>query len=151
MTMVEMERREVDQILDEVQRLDALGEAVEQGRQSEARRAVGDLRDRRISHARPIRLIYLADEEPTAWAEWYRGIAELGLPPTHGMPRDLWRWMIAVNDIADLSTPAKLARLDLPTLQPSRGNWLPFQVAGEELHREGVARPTAPASGSNRL
>lgn len=57
--------------------------------------------------------IYLADEEPTAWAEWYRVLAEIALPPTHGMPRDLWRWTIAVNDIADLSTPAKLARHDL--------------------------------------
>jgi hypothetical protein len=61
-----------------------------------------------------IAAIYLADEEPTAWAEWYRVLAEIALPPTHGMPRDLWRWTIAVNDIADLSTPAKLARLDLP-------------------------------------
>lgn len=33
--------------------------------------------------------IYLADEEPTAWAEWYRALAEIAMPPTHGMPRDL--------------------------------------------------------------
>jgi RES domain-containing protein len=46
--------------------------------------------------------IYLADEEPTAWAEWDRALAEIALPPTHGMPRDLWRWTIAVGDIADL-------------------------------------------------
>jgi RES domain-containing protein len=91
----------------------------------------------RWQHGNKLAAIYLADEEPTAWAEWYRGIAELGLPPTRVMPRDLWRWTIAVNDIADLSTPAKLARLDLPPLRPSRRNWLPFQTVGEQLHSEG--------------
>jgi hypothetical protein len=35
-----------------------------------------------------ITAIYLADEEETAWAEWYRVLAEIALPPTHGMPRD---------------------------------------------------------------
>jgi RES domain-containing protein len=81
--------------------------------------------------------IYLADEEATAWAEWYRALAEIALPPSHGMPRDLWRWTIAVNEIADLSTPAKLAKFDLPAPQPSRRSWTPFQAVGEELHREG--------------
>jgi RES domain-containing protein len=36
----------------------------------------------RWQHGNKLAAIYLADEEPTAWAEWYRGIAELGLPPT---------------------------------------------------------------------
>lgn len=75
MTVVEMERREVDEVLDEVRRLDALGEAVESGRRGEARRAVGDLRDRRIGHARPVRLSIAAEllgvSLPTvrAWAD----------------------------------------------------------------------------------
>jgi hypothetical protein len=43
----------------------------------------------RWQHGNKLAAIYLADEEPTAWAEWYRGIAELGLPPTRVMPRDL--------------------------------------------------------------
>ena len=81
--------------------------------------------------------IYLADEEETAWAEWYRVLAEIALPPSHGMPRDLWRWTIAVSEIADLSTPAKLAKLELPAPQPSRRSWTPFQMVGEQLHREG--------------
>jgi hypothetical protein len=51
--------------------------------------------------------IYLADEEQTAWAEWYRMLAEIGLPPTHQMPRDLWWWTVAVSDIADLSTASR--------------------------------------------
>jgi RES domain-containing protein len=84
-----------------------------------------------------IAAIYLADDEATAWAEWYRVLAEIALPPTHGMPRDLWRWTIAVNDIADLSTPAKLAKLDLPPPWPGRQTWMAFQAAGEELHRQG--------------
>jgi RES domain-containing protein len=81
--------------------------------------------------------IYLADEESTAWAEWYRALAEIALPPTHGMPRDLWRWTIAVGDIADLSTPDRLAMLDLPVSRPSRRTWAPFQAVGEDLHRDG--------------
>lgn len=81
--------------------------------------------------------IYVADEEETAWAEWYRVLAEIALPPTHGMPRDLWRWTIAVSEIADLSTPAKLAKLDLPSPQPIRRSWTPFQAVGEQLHQEG--------------
>jgi RES domain-containing protein len=81
--------------------------------------------------------IYLADEEATAWAEWYRLLAETALSPTHGMPRDLWRWTIAINDVADLSTDAKLADLDLPVPRPRRGTWAPFQAVGEELHQEG--------------
>lgn len=84
-----------------------------------------------------IAAIYLADEEATAWAEWYRTLAEIALPPTHGMPRDLWRWTIAVKDIADLSTPAKLAKLDLPVPRPGWNTWAAFQAVGEELSRQG--------------
>jgi RES domain-containing protein len=81
--------------------------------------------------------IYLAEEQSTAWAEWYRVLAEIALPPTHGMPRDLWRWTIAVSDIADLSTPAKLARLNLAVPRPGRRTWASFQAAGESLHSKG--------------
>ncbi len=84
-----------------------------------------------------IAAIYLADDEATAWAEWYRLLAETALPPTHSMPRDLWRWTIAINDIADLSTQAKLARVDLSPPRPNRGTWTPFQAVGETLRREG--------------
>jgi RES domain-containing protein len=100
----------------------------------------------RWQHSETVAAIYLADEESTAWAEWYRVLAEIALPPTHGMPRDLWRWTIAVNDIADLSTPTKLARLDLPIPRPSRQTWLPFQTAGAQLHSmgyRGVLYPSA--------
>lgn len=41
--------------------------------------------------------LYLADEPETAWAEWYRGLAELALRPTSALPRDLWRLEIHVD------------------------------------------------------
>src|SRR5450755_2905254 len=75
MTVVDRERRQVDEILDEVRRLDALRDAVETGRRGEARRELRDLRARRISHARPVRLAIAADllgvSLPTvrAWAD----------------------------------------------------------------------------------
>jgi RES domain-containing protein len=53
------------------------------------------------------------------------------------MPRDLSRWTVAVSDIADLSTPAKLTKLGLPVPRPGRQSWPQFQAVGEELHREG--------------
>jgi len=93
--------------------------------------------------------VYLADEQETVWAEWYRALAEIALPPTHAMPRDLWRWRIAVAGIADLSSAAKLARLDLSAPQPLRRTWTPFQAAGEALHRQGyrgVLYPSAARS-----
>jgi hypothetical protein len=52
--------------------------------------------------------IYLADSEPTAWAEWYRALAEAALPPGRALPRDLWRWQV------DL--PASAARPEGRTL-----------------------------------
>jgi RES domain-containing protein len=90
--------------------------------------------------------IYLADEESTAWAEWYRVLAEIALPPTHGMPRDLWRWTIAVGDVADLSTPAKLARLNLEVPSPRRKTWAAYQAVGEELHNKGFGGVLYPSA-----
>jgi RES domain-containing protein len=98
--------------------------------------------------------IYLAGDEQTAWAEWYRALAEIAMPPTHGMPRDLWRWTIAVGEIADLSTPEKLARLDLQGPRPSRRTWAPFRAAGEQLHGDGyrgILYPSAARPGHKAL
>jgi RES domain-containing protein len=81
-------------------------------------------------------------------------LAEIGLPPTHQMPRDLWRWTVAMSEIADLSTPAKLAKLGLPVPRPGRRSWPQFQAAGEELHREGyhgVLYPSAARPGHQAL
>jgi hypothetical protein len=32
--------------------------------------------------------LYFANREETVWAEWYRALAEAGLPPHQGLPRD---------------------------------------------------------------
>ncbi len=48
---------------------------------------------------------YLAGDEETAWAEWYRQLAELGIPPAKSLPRDLWRIGVDLDRVADLSTP----------------------------------------------
>jgi RES domain-containing protein len=93
----------------------------------------------RWQHGGTLAAIYLADDEETAWAEWYRALAEIAMPPNHGMPRDLWRWTIAVGEIADLSTPERLARLDLTVPRPGRRTWAPFQAVGERLHDDGYS------------
>jgi RES domain-containing protein len=90
--------------------------------------------------------VYLADEQETAWAEWYRLLAELALPPAHAMPRDLWRWAVAVEGVADLSTQARLARLGLSPPRPLRATWAPYQAAGERLHRAGYRGALYPSA-----
>lgn len=57
-------------------------------------------------------------------------LAEIGLPPIHQMPRDLWRWTVAVSDIADLSISTKLTKLGLHAPGPGRRSWLQFQAVG---------------------
>ena len=71
------------------------------------------------------------------WAEWYRWLAEAGLPPQHGLPRDVWQWEISLPDVADLSDDARLARVGLPPLAPTRLQWPTFQPVGEQLHADG--------------
>ena len=61
-----------------------------------------------------------ADSEATAWAEWYRYLAEAGVAPERGLPRDVWRWEISLSEVADLSDEGRLARVGLPALLPSR-------------------------------
>lgn len=86
--------------------------------------------------------IYFADTEQTAWAEWYRALAEFAIPPDRQMPRDLWRWDVAVDRVADLSTADRLAAVGLPAPRPTQREWLPFQEVGE--------RPTFRTAGSPR-
>jgi hypothetical protein len=81
--------------------------------------------------------LYLASDEPTAWAEWYRHLAERGIEPLGAVPRDLWRFAIRLTRIADLSTPAQLARAGLPAPLPSRESWPDFQELGAQLATTG--------------
>ncbi len=54
--------------------------------------------DGRWQRGEVVRALYLADSAETAWAEWYRHSAELGVPPQNRMPRDLWRFEVDVDE-----------------------------------------------------
>jgi RES domain-containing protein len=81
--------------------------------------------------------IYLADSEDTVWAEWHRALAERGLPPVRQMSRDLWRFAVDLERVADLSTESHLASFGLRMPRPAREDWPPFQAVGEALAAEG--------------
>lgn len=89
---------------------------------------------------------YLADSPETAWAEWYRALAELGVRPMQQMPRDLWRFRVDLDRVADLSSPERLARVGLPGLVPERRQWTAFQTVGESLWEQGWAGVIYPAA-----
>jgi hypothetical protein len=48
--------------------------------------------------------IYLADGPDTAWAEWYRWLAEWARAPLDVLPRDLYRIVVDLDSVLDLST-----------------------------------------------
>jgi RES domain-containing protein len=78
-----------------------------------------------------VRGLYLADEPATAVAEWYRYLAESGLPPTAAIPHDHHVWRIDLT-VADLSTTERLATAGLPPPRPHRRDWPPCQHIGEK-------------------
>ncbi|HEY5942678.1 MAG TPA: RES family NAD+ phosphorylase [Solirubrobacterales bacterium] len=90
--------------------------------------------------------LYFASDEDTAWAEWYRAAAELGLPPSQLMPRDMWDWEISLPDVADMSTAKRLAKVGLALPEPTHSEWPEFQEVGEELHAEGWPALVAPSA-----
>lgn len=89
--------------------------------------------------------VYLAESQATVWAEWYRHLAEAGLPPAETLPVELWRWRVDVT-LADLSTEDRLARVGLPLPRPGRTSWPAFQAIGEELWRAGSRGLVAPSA-----
>jgi RES domain-containing protein len=94
---------------------------------------------------------YLAGDEQTAWGEWYRALAELAIPPMRQMPRDLWRFDVRLEGVADLSTAEKLEAVCLPLPVPSRSQWPRFQAVGEALASDGwpgIVYPSAARAGS---
>jgi hypothetical protein len=93
--------------------------------------------DNRWQRGAVVAALYFADSEPTAWAEWYRALAEAALPPSQSLPRDLWRWRIALPRVADLGDDERLARVNLAPLAPTRMQWPAFQAVGEALHAAG--------------
>jgi hypothetical protein len=90
--------------------------------------------------------LYLADTEDTLWAEWYRLLAERGLPPLQHLPRDLWRFRAGAVEVADLRDATRLTRVGLPVPAPGRAGWAPFQRVGEMLRQEGWAGLLAPSA-----
>jgi RES domain-containing protein len=62
------------------------------------------------------------------------------------MPRDLWRWEVEVEAVADLSSEERLAVVDLSKPRPMRREWPAFQVVGEGLWREGRHGVLAPSA-----
>jgi RES domain-containing protein len=78
--------------------------------------------------------LYLADEPNTAVGEWYRYLAERGLPPVHAIPHDHHIWQVEL-EVADLSDEDRLARVGLGLPLPRRSTWPPFQDIGEQLWR----------------
>jgi hypothetical protein len=81
--------------------------------------------------------LYLAEDVATMWAEWYRHLAERGMPPLRRLPRDVWRYRVASIAVANLGDVDRLrdVGLDMPT--PGRATWPPYQAVGEQLWREG--------------
>jgi RES domain-containing protein len=92
--------------------------------------------DNRWQRGDVVDALYLADEEATAWAEWYRHLAERGVPPDEQMPRELWTWEVDA-EVADLSDSHRLARIGLVPPRPGRRTWPAYQLAGETLAVEG--------------
>lgn len=100
-----------------------------------------------------IRALYLADSAETAWAEWYRHSAELGVPPQTRLPRDLWRFTVDLADVANLTAAGVVAALGVETLTPTRRQWPQTQPIGEACWmagRRGVLAPSA-AHGGGRV
>jgi RES domain-containing protein len=101
--------------------------------------------DSRWQRGKVVDALYLADDEETAWAEWYRHLAELGVPPNQQMPRRIWQWDVDVR-VADLSTPARLERVGLRAPTPGRHTWPAFQGVGERLWKDGWGGLLAPSA-----
>jgi len=102
--------------------------------------------DNRWQRGQIVDALYLAEGEETLWAEWYRHLAERGIPPLQQLPRDLWRYQVPQLEVADLSAADRLARVGLGLPTPGRKSWPPFQQAGETLWREGWAGLVAPSA-----
>jgi hypothetical protein len=89
---------------------------------------------------------HLVSDPDGAWAEWYRHLAERGLPPAAALPRDLWTYTLTSLEVADLRTTGQLARVSLSLPSPGRRDWPPFQAVGERLHSDGRAGLLAPSA-----
>jgi RES domain-containing protein len=101
--------------------------------------------DNRWQRGAIVDALYLADKDETAWGEWYRHLAELGVPPDQRLPVDLWTWEIDI-EVANLSNERRLEKAGLARPRPGRHTWLPYQEVGEDLWSEGWAGLIAPSA-----
>lgn len=101
--------------------------------------------DNRWQRGDVVDALYLADCEATAWAEWYRHLAERMIPPLAQMPRDLWFWQVD-TEVADLSTPQRLHKIGLELPTPYRHEWFAYQRAGEQISMDGWKGLLAPSA-----
>jgi RES domain-containing protein len=112
--------------------------------------------DGRWQRGELVRGLYLADESHIAVAEWYRYLAERGLPPSAAIAHDHHVWRVHLT-LADLSTAERLAAVGLRPPRLTRRDGPPYPDIGEELWRNGwrgvlapsAARPTARPSASS--
>jgi RES domain-containing protein len=102
--------------------------------------------DNRWQRGDVVDALYLADEEATVWAEWYRHLAERGLPPLRQLPRDVWSYRVHRLDVADLSTLNRLAHVGLDPPTPGRKGRPRYQDVGETLWKEGWRGLLAPSA-----
>jgi RES domain-containing protein len=107
--------------------------------------------DARWQRGAIVEALYLASDEATVWAEWYRHLAEAGIPPNQQMPRDLWTWAVDRRlEVADLTSAERLQRVGLGVPRPGRTTWPPYQEVGHTLWREGWPGLLAPSAARPR-
>ncbi|MGH2861253.1 MAG: RES family NAD+ phosphorylase [Solirubrobacteraceae bacterium] len=102
--------------------------------------------DNRWQRGSIVDALYLCDQTACVWAEWYRHLAELAIPPQMALPRDLWTYTVTDLHVADLRSPEQLAAIGLPVPRPGRQSWQPFQAVGERLYADGYAGLLAPSA-----
>ena len=102
--------------------------------------------DNRWQRGKVVDALHLCQAVACVWAEWYRHLAERGIPPQLALPRDLWPYEIDGLEVADLRTSHRRMRVGLPEPLPGRRSWPLFQGVGEQLYSEGFAGLLAPSA-----
>lgn len=102
--------------------------------------------DGRWQRGEVVRALYLADSEETAWAEWIRHTAELGLAPDRRLPRRTWQYRVRVSEIADLTAPGVLEAHGIDSLRPTRRQWHETQPVGRAYWTAGASGLLAPSA-----
>jgi hypothetical protein len=79
--------------------------------------------DNRWQRGGVVDAVYFAADHDCVWAEWYRHLAERGIPPQAALPRDLWTYDVEQPELVDLRDAERLGRVDLPKPSPGRRTW----------------------------